>query len=165
MCTSLLHTFTKFEQYNKKICPSVYCVCNIDVYKSFLIKKIINSLSHPFLLILLLLPLSRSLLFLCFSHFLFLFFCPTLSLLFLCLFCFIVSSRSTSFFIGFFLVILREKINPLLLDLLIVVCVFFFLGGVGVQVKPKVFTIRRAQKPKPSFFIFMNLSFYFRTLK
>ena len=35
----LAHIFIKFEQYNKKIQRNVYCVCNQDIYKSFMIKK------------------------------------------------------------------------------------------------------------------------------
>ena len=38
----IAHIFIKFEQYNKKIYRerNVYCVCNKDVYKPFMIKKI-----------------------------------------------------------------------------------------------------------------------------
>ena len=33
------HIFIKFEQCNKKIQKNVYCVCNRDIHKLFMIKK------------------------------------------------------------------------------------------------------------------------------
>ena len=39
ICAHLLaHIFIKFEQCNKKIQRNVYCVCNRDIYKPFMIK-------------------------------------------------------------------------------------------------------------------------------
>ena len=40
ICAHLFaHIFIKFEQYNKKIQRNVYCVCNRDIHKSFMIKE------------------------------------------------------------------------------------------------------------------------------
>ena len=41
ICAHLFaHIFIKFEQCNNKIQRNVYCVCNKDIHKSFMIKEI-----------------------------------------------------------------------------------------------------------------------------
>ena len=40
ICAHLLtHIFIKFEQYNNKIQRNVYCMCNRDIHKPFMIKE------------------------------------------------------------------------------------------------------------------------------